>query len=218
MRLKEIYDRYLVNSKTIQIFGQAGSGKSTLTAALVKSLNSESNEKTLWIDSEKKFTANRFKHIMPINGHQNPVTDFVLVSQPKNLFQQQHHIEMMGKNALITSGKLRIKCIVLDTASHYFRVNSANENWVQFSDKYHSFYENHILPLMMLQKKIGCYLILVHQITNHPKNGEMPYLFSIYKEIPSIWIKLNCNNGCNEMQVKNKTISYQITGNGIKII
>jgi hypothetical protein len=218
LEIKEIYDKYIVPFKTIQIFGGAGLGKSTLTAALVKSLNSEYDEKTLWIDSEQKFSANRFKHILSIDGYQNPNNDFVFISQPKNLFQQQHQIEMMGKNPHITSSKLKIKCIVLDTASNYFRVNSANENWVQFSDNYHSFYENHILPLMTLQKKIGCYLILVHQLTNHPKNGEMPYLFRIFKEIPSTWIKLSGNNGHNEMLIKGKLIKYQITEKGIQII
>ena len=69
---------------------------------------------------------------------------------------------------------------------------------------------------MILQKKIGCYLILVHQLTNHPKNGEMPYLFRIFKEIPSTWIKLNINNGYHEIQVKGKKIRYRITTNGIQ--
>ena len=218
MEIKEIYEKYIVSSKIIQIFGKAGSGKSTLTAALVKSLNSKPNEKTLWIDSEQKFSADGFKHILPINGCQNQDVDFVLISQPKNLIQQQHHIEMMVKNPLIASNKLKIKCIVLDTASNYFRVNSANENWVQFSDNYHSFYENHILPLMILQKKIGCYLILVHQLTNHPANGEMPYLFRIFKKIPSIWIKMSDNEGMKEILIKGKSIRYQITENGIQII
>jgi GTPase SAR1 family protein len=217
LEIKEIYDKYIVPSKTIQIFGGAGSGKSTLVSALVKSLNSEPNEKTLWIDSEKKFSANRFKNILPLNNDNNLASDFVLISRPKNLLQQQYHIEMLTKNPLIISSKLKVKCIVLDTASNYFRVNSVNENWVQFSDNYHSFYENHILPLMMLQKKIGCYLILVHQVTNHPKNGVIPYLFRLFKEIPSTWIKLNKINDCHQMSIKGKSIRYQITTAGIQI-
>jgi RecA/RadA recombinase len=161
-------------TKIINIFGPSGSGKSTLAMSLLKSLhasNGYTEGKSFYIDTEKGFTTTRFKQIKVDQEVFTPeikMLNSILATQPKNLGEQQKSIMEICNNKMFTSKTIQINAIVLDTASHLFRNRPEGETWTEYSTLFQGYYENHILPLRILQKRIGCYLIFVHQVTWNP--------------------------------------------------
>ncbi|MHA1729785.1 MAG: hypothetical protein ACTSWY_13805 [Promethearchaeota archaeon] len=225
MKLKK-YIKLLLESpeKIIQIYGPAGLGKSTIAITLVKSILANNNGLSIWIDTEKKFSKKRFGEISYFGKN---FSDFssVLVSNPQDMEEQQENIESLNNNKFMTSGKIKVNSVTLDSASFFFRGSLYKDNWVQYSDKFHAYYENHILPLLMFQKKTDCYLILVHQVSDNPKTGETkPFMFNIFKEISSVWVELQkeIDKSYYYLNTFNQTIhqkcTYNLSDSGIEVI
>jgi RecA/RadA recombinase len=170
----DILRTILCQAKIINIFGPSGSGKSTLAMSLLKSLHASdgyTDGKSFYIDTEKGFTTTRFKQIKTDQEVFTPdikLLNSILATQPKNLGEQQKSIMEICNNKIFTSKTIPINAIVLDTASHLFRNRPDGETWTQYSSAFQGYYENHILPLRLLQNKLKCYLIFVHQVSWNP--------------------------------------------------
>jgi len=175
---QSLWRRYS-DSNILQIYGRAGSGKSTLAMHFAKYILSTGNQgKLFWVDTERKLSSKRLQEIVGSN------TKSIFISQPKTYLDQQELIKR------ISSMEIPISALVIDTISRYFRSLDKKNNWRSYSENLQSFYENHILPLLIFQEKTNCYLILIHQITSVPEVGDKPFMYKVFEEIESSWIAL----------------------------
>ncbi len=165
--------------KIIQIYGKAGSGKSTLMLYFLKRiLLSDTSDKILLLDTERKITPKRMNDIL------GECSRYLLVSQPKNFIEQQSIIRALS------TIQIPVTAVVIDTVSRHFRTLEREDSWNAFSKNVYYFYENHILPLLVFQEKMDCYLILIHQITSIPEKGNKPFLYKMFESIRCDWIHL----------------------------
>ena len=183
----------------VQIYGPGGSGKSTLTLQLVSGILNQNPGKALWIDTENKFSARRLSNLS-----NSLDMDSMFLSQPKSLAEQDTIISGFSNNRLITEDVLGISAIVLDTTSNYIRNELKTNNFHNYSQCIQDFYETQILPLLLLQKKVGCVLILVHQSTYKPDIGTLPFMYNVFQKIPSAWFELiiDKENNCKYLDYR----------------
>ena len=167
-------------SKIIQIYGKSGSGKSTLAMHFAKFILESRHGKLLWIDTEKKTTTKRVHQIIGAQSSKN-----FLIAQPTTYYAQEKTFQA------ILSIAIPISAVVVDTISHHFRYRGQNESWNSYSEHLQYFYEQYILPLLVFQEKSDSYLILIHQVTSVPEIGDKPFLYKVYEEIKSSWIRLS---------------------------
>lgn len=222
-----LLNEIIESNKTIQIFGPAGSGKSSLAMSIVKTIISKDERLALWIDSDHKFSKNRF---LQVNYYQQKffpndrLIKSLIISQPHNLNEQQRDIQSITENLLFFEKKLKISAVVLDSASYFFREFNGLTSWTKYSCRLLDFYEEQILPLRLFQKKTNCVLILIHQLTWHPKWGNRPVMNNIFEKIPSLWIELFKNIGKNSYSMniltenKRKTMNYILESKGVLIL
>ncbi len=147
-----------------------------------KYILSKNAGKIFWIETERKLSSNRLHEIIGNN------INSIFITQPKTYQEQQNTIKT------VTSMGIPILALVVDTISQHFRSLDAENSWNSYSTNLQDFYENHILPLLVFQEKIGCYLILVHQVTSVPDKGDKPFMFKVFEEIASNWIYLKKSN------------------------
>ena len=168
-------------SKIIQIYGRAGSGKSTLAMHFVRYiLEDNPNSKVFWIDTERKTTSKRLEQTV------GKYTRSMFISQPNTYQNQEETIRTLSNLTIPLTG------VVVDTISHHFRGLENEGSWFHYSEKLLAFYENQILPLLIFQERMDCYLLLLHQVTSVPNEGDKPFMHKIFDEISSSWIYLSC--------------------------
>ncbi|MHA1340456.1 MAG: hypothetical protein ACTSO2_10825 [Promethearchaeota archaeon] len=287
---KSNYIHYLINkvsanNEIIQICGLAGSGKSTIAMQIVKgwllqNLNNENiklqPKYILWIDTENKFSKDKFIRINPLmkeinkrnNGYVSSNSSkyllkylkYLLIYNPKSLKEQINIVNIIYKSlkeiqqnfvkTTIANNKKEsspvfarnkaspqiksnfnlnlvnnLYAIVIDSVSNHLRLEAAKNagNLSLFYKYLESFFEEHILPLLFIQNKLNCKIILTHQISSKPNGEHEASLKFLFEKIKSCWIYLTPENSKsfilnikgNSGQIFKK---YKLKPNGIQIL
>ncbi|MBD3353059.1 MAG: hypothetical protein GF364_16380 [Candidatus Lokiarchaeota archaeon] len=227
-KIYELLKYMLKYSKIIQISGMAGLGKTTLAMTFVKIINSmnEIGNKSIYIDSEHKFSVGRFDKINYYDEKFTPkkvMNKSIFMVKPRNLFEQEKSIK---KILLLNKGSTcaydQINAIILDSASNFFRNEVYETNRTSYYMELQYFYEYHIFPLLNFQKKHDCIIIFIHQITENPKEGTKPTLHNLFSQVQSSWIHLKKEEDYNLMIINRgkefQTVKYNIQHQGIQLI
>jgi len=235
-----------MQEKIIQIYGSSGVGKTTLILQMIKGwiLQNEPNDKKyiLLIDAENTFPKLKFMRLKPIlfqypnkeiilkniNSNNIEYINYLLIYNPKSYQKQLNLINLLLENFKKSYNKNNINlinnldAIVIDSISRLIRLEaSKSKNAVQFYNNLEFMFEELIQPLLFIQSKLDCKMILNHQITTKPTGEIDPTFKELFGKIKSIWIYLdkNLKNNTYRMKVildKSKILKkYKITQNGL---
>jgi len=191
--LKNILERY----SFINIFGEAGTGKTTLALQLLGNLLTFpeiNNRSAVWVQASDRFPTRRLKSLFSHN-------EFLLQSLLRHIFiiPKKPAIDYYQQNTLLANlFRLRRRIppntysLVIDNISHHLRYEI-----MQFSDINDTiaimddFFDSVIIPLTFFCEQSKMILILIHEVSYDPDQDKtVMFNEQLFNRINSLDIKM----------------------------
>ena len=197
----EELDNFLENYKGLTtLYGEGGSGKTTLCmlAAIEQALN---NKKVLYLDTEINFSADRFEQIL--NNRNKECIKNILVLKIKNFNLQHTQIKTL-------EGIKNISLIIVDSITHHYRRLYSREPEIA-----RAMLGKQLSILKEISKTIP--IIITSQVYSNMENSSNLLARETIKKYSDKIIRLEKNPRKMIIETTNKTTSFEIVGDGIKL-
>ncbi len=208
--------------KILQISGNAGIGKSTITQWIIGNIIAKKLSCALWITAGKNFSLKRLCDLFRNNNQKlKYIKANIFVSHVSSYFMQQLRIDAICSKEY--EGLPRVQFLVFDSISHHFRhrLNETSDakQKIRLID---NFFEEQILPLQMFAIRINAFLVFIHEVSYSPKlSKNVKFLQKMFDRIDSTMINLETDEmGEKSIEIqyhKNKlNYNYEILTNKIR--
>lgn len=192
-------DKFLQYNNITTIYGEAGTGKTTL--CLLSSIEQASNnKKVLYLDAEKNFSTERFEQLL--NGRNKECIKNILILNIKNFNLQHTQIKNLEniKN---------ISLIITDSITHYYRRLYRREPEIA---------KAMLGKQLSILKKISdnIPIIITSQVYSNMNDDVLPLAKEILKKFSKTIIKLEKNP--RKLTLDKKEINFKIINEGIKLL
>lgn len=190
----------------VSVSGESGTGKTTLALYLVGNCLKD-GEKCIWIQASEFFPIKRLNHLFEKQFNR-------LDSLKENIFviPKNHVIHTYQEQCLLLQNLLRetailppnLRFIVVDNISHHLRYAISQYNDISHSSKIlNEFYENQMMPLMLLCKRNNLILILIHEITYVPSlSCSKSFFYKLYDRLKTIDIVMHNSLYSNKKKIQ----------------
>ncbi len=197
----EDLNKFLENySEITSIYGEAGSGKSTLCllAAIEQALN---NKKVLFLDTEENFSLERFEQLL--NNKNKECIKNILILKVKNFNIQHQQVKNLEEVK-------NISLIVIDSITHHYRRLYSRE-----PELAKGMLGKQLSILNKISKKIP--ILITSQVYSNMNNDVQAVGKDILIKFSKTIIKLEKNPRKIINETNKKECKFEIINEGIKI-
>ncbi len=192
----EEFHSYISQEGIISIYGESGTGKTTLALQIISELmitHKSQNWQSVWIQASETFPKKRLQ-TMYINERENIaylLKNIFLVPGKKpfsNITTQSAFLKNFETLVLPPN----LKFIVIDNISHHLRYAQANISVFQEKMKLmNEFFNHQLFPLIMFCLREKIILFLIHEVSFDPQSGQLKsYNNKLFERVRCVEINL----------------------------
>ncbi len=226
---REIITKLFPRFSLVNIYGKAGTGKTTYAMQLLRYLliKLERNENyCIWVQAAENFSKKRLmKMYKNRDAELNYIKNHILVIPEKACQDYYQLSEILIK---ISNKKIdlppKVKVLIIDNISHHLRFEISKYSDINLTTSIlDDFFDSVLLPLLFFCGRNNILLILIHEVSYNPKK-EKTVMFNhlLFENLQSLNIELKKDVFLNQRQLNfhyyNTTHSFNIhlTERGIK--
>ena len=211
----------------VSIYGQSGTGKTTLAIQLVSQVLQVNGESScIWIQANDVLPIRRLNSVISGPSINNKLIKNKIFTIPPNrvcssYFEQEETILNISNENIFLPPEAKI--IVIDNISYHLRYQlSLCENFQERSLLLNKFFNEQLFSLIMFCQREQILLILLHEVSYNVKlNETVPFSNQLFSRIQSLMIRLNKSLGKSyydmDLSLNDKKISiaYKIEDIGL---
>ncbi len=225
--LVSILSQKFYNFSIINIYGESGTGKTTLALQLSSNfiLRHKNNKKScIWIQASELFPKKRLFSMYSNDNERLEYLQQKLLIYPKvkirDYLHQKEAIKRLIDSALLPYG---LKILVIDNISHHLRFQLSSYSNIQIRQNLlDEFFELIIAPLIFLCENQGIKLIFIHEVSYNPKTDRnVMFNNKLFSRINALNIELLKKKNTGDKiinfyhNVFSEAFSYNIHQNGL---
>jgi len=215
----EEFHSYISQDGIISIYGESGTGKTTLTLQIISEFiikHKSQNRQCIWVQASEIFPKKRLQ-TMYRNEPEiiSALLKNIFVIPGKKPFSNITTQSAFLKNFETLALPPNLKYIVIDNISHHLRYAQANISVFQEKMKLmNEFFNHQLFPLIMFCLREKIILFLIHEVSFDPQSGQLKaYNNKLFERVRCVEINLlkSIGSQLKSMILSTRNIKKQYT-------